>query len=124
MGFLETDGSARAASRAGWRGLQARGGRPQQVPEGRPRGRPDKMPDALAALVRDEDDGSPRRNDGSRIAPLVREWLMDLQVLGRSPRTIRWYEQKVNTYLRESAIASLEELTAFEFKRYPAQAFR
>jgi hypothetical protein len=29
------------------------------------------------------------------LRPLLREWLLDLQVLGRSPRTLRWYEQKV-----------------------------
>ncbi len=42
-------------------------------------------------------------------------------MLGRSQRTIGWYEQKINTYLRASGIAWLEQLTAFEFKRYLAE---
>jgi site-specific recombinase XerD len=121
MGFSETDRSARAATRPSWAGLQARGGRPEQVPAGRARARPDEVLDPLAALVRDEDEGSRQSRDRTPIRPVVREWLMDLQVLGRSERTINWYEQKINTYLRDSGIASLEELTAFEFKRYLAE---
>ncbi len=121
MGFSETDGAARAASRSSWRALQARGGRPQRVPDGRLRGRSDEMPDPLAALVSDEEDASQQPRDKTLIKPVVREWLMDLQVMGRSQRTTSWYEQKVNTFIRESGITSLEELTVVEFKQYLAE---
>ncbi len=121
MGFSETDGPPRAASRSSWGALQARGGRPQRVPDGRHRGRADEMPDPLATLVSDEEDGSERPRDKTLIKPVVREWLMDLQVMGRSQRTISWYEQKVNTFIRESGITSLEQLTVVEFKQYLAE---
>ncbi len=54
------------------------------------------------------------------VEPLVREWLMDLRVLGRSPRTIAWYAQKMSWYLRNGGAQRLEELTTFELKRYLA----
>jgi hypothetical protein len=43
---------------------------------------------------------------GTRLEPLVREWLMDLQVLGCSPKTIKWYRQKMDWYLRHSGAQS------------------
>jgi site-specific recombinase XerD len=54
------------------------------------------------------------------MGPVVREWLMDLQVLGRSSQTIRWYAQKIDAYQR-TGVRTLQELTAFEFKRYIAE---
>ena len=51
------------------------------------------------------------------LRPLLREWLLDLQVLGRSPRTMRWYEQKVQWYLENGGVQTLEELNGFELKR-------
>jgi hypothetical protein len=45
---------------------------------------------------------------------------MDLRVLGRSPKTIAWYAQKVDWYLRNGGASTLEEFTAFEVKRYLA----
>ena len=35
-------------------------------------------------------------NGGTSLEPLVREWLLDLQVLGRSPKTIDWYRKHVH----------------------------
>jgi integrase/recombinase XerD len=76
-------------------------------------------PDTLAGLAEPED----RRpvGQGTRMQPLVREWLMDLQVLGRSPRTIRWYQQKMDWYLGHGGVQTLQELTSYEVKRYLAE---
>ena len=30
-----------------------------------------------------------------RLEPLVAEYLLDLQVMGRSPRTLAWYREKL-----------------------------
>jgi integrase len=56
-----------------------------------------------------------------RLEPLVLEWLLDLQVMGRSQRTLDWYSQKMRWYLQHGEAQSLGELTAFELKRYLAQ---
>jgi integrase/recombinase XerD len=56
-----------------------------------------------------------------RLEPLVREWLLDLQVLGRSRTTIDWYAQKMRWYLEHGEARTLGELTAFELKRYLAE---
>jgi integrase len=55
------------------------------------------------------------------VAALVREWLLDLKVSSRSPRTIRWYEQKMHGYAKAGGAKSLEELTPYELKRYIAE---
>jgi integrase/recombinase XerD len=52
------------------------------------------------------------------LVAVAREWLLDLRVMGRSPRTIGFYDQKLKQYLRESAATRLSDLTAFELKRY------
>jgi site-specific recombinase XerD len=52
------------------------------------------------------------------LAAVAREWLLELRVMGRSPRTIGFYDQKLKQYLRESAVTRLSDLTAFEIKRY------
>jgi site-specific recombinase XerD len=52
------------------------------------------------------------------LAAVAREWLLDLRVMGRSPRTIGFYDQKLKQFLRESAATRLTDLTAFELKRY------
>jgi site-specific recombinase XerD len=49
---------------------------------------------------------------------LVLEWLLELKVMGRSPRTIEWYAQKMRSYLAASIATKLCELTAFELKRF------
>jgi hypothetical protein len=34
-----------------------------------------------------------------RLTSLASEWILDLRVLGRSPRTIGWYEQKIDAFI-------------------------
>jgi site-specific recombinase XerD len=48
----------------------------------------------------------------------VREWLVELRMMGRSPRTIEWYRQKRDWYLGTGQAQSLQEFTAYELKRY------
>ena len=55
-----------------------------------------------------------------RLEPLAREWLLDLQVTGRSSKTIRWYEQKIRWYLQSGGAETLEQVNGFELKRYLA----
>ena len=100
MGLSETDGSSRGAAPSTWAGLRARGGRPESVPDRRAHRQ--STPDPLAALAGEEEaaataDRAREPQSQTRIKAAVREWLMDLQVLGRSQRTIRWYEQKIHT---------------------------
>jgi len=53
-----------------------------------------------------------------KLGALVAEWMQELKVMGRSPRTIAWYEQKMSWYMRhEGGPATLDLLTAFELKR-------
>jgi site-specific recombinase XerD len=53
-----------------------------------------------------------------RIAGLVREWLAELKVMGRSEQTIKWYQQKMDWYLaQEGGPATLDGLTSAEVKR-------
>ena len=62
--------------------------------------------------------GSSRRTAAPRIAPLVREWLAELKVMGRSEQTIKWYRQKMEWYLEhEGGPATLDGLTSGEVKR-------
>ena len=56
-----------------------------------------------------------------RLESLVREWLLDLQVLGRSRTTIDWYEQKLRWYLQHGEASTLDQLTGFELKRFLAE---
>ena len=52
------------------------------------------------------------------IAPLVKEWLMELKVMGRSPDTIDWYRKKMAWYLaHEGGPDGLEGLNGYELKR-------
>jgi site-specific recombinase XerD len=55
-----------------------------------------------------------------RLEPLVREWLLELQVLGRSPKTIDWYRKHVHGYFQERSVRTLDQLTAAELKGYLA----
>src|SRR5438094_2272491 len=53
-----------------------------------------------------------------RLQPLIAEWLLELRVMGRSQRTIDWYQQKMTWYLEhEGGPQTLDRLTAFELKR-------
>ncbi len=56
----------------------------------------------------------------TNLEPLVREWLLDLQVLGRSPKTIDWYRKHVRGYFQERSVRTLDQLTAAELKGYLA----
>jgi len=67
---------------------------------------------------------------GARVQPLrglhpvralLREWLLELKVMGRSQRTIDWYQQKMDWYRRSGGVENLEELNAFELKRFLAE---
>jgi len=62
--------------------------------------------------------GSSRRATAPPIASLVREWLAELKVMGRSEQTIKWYRQKMEFYLEhEGGPATLDGLTSGEVKR-------
>ncbi len=67
---------------------------------------------------------------GARVQPLrglhpvralLREWLLELKVMGRSSRTIDWYQQKMDWYRRSGGVENLEQLNAFELKRFLAE---
>jgi integrase/recombinase XerD len=91
-------------------------------------GRPSaQVPQALAAAS--EAPAPARRGPGPQAASeslegdpslvaLTREWLLELKVMGRSPRTIKWYTQKLDWYRRTGQAQQLSQLTAFELKRY------
>jgi integrase len=118
LGFSKTVGVPRAAP-GGSRGLREDpGGRPRRVPG-------DRLPSAAEAPETPEVLVEPAELRpapvATRIEPPIREWLMDLQVLGRSPRTIGWYRQKMDWYLRHGGVQGLEELTAYELKRHVAE---
>ena len=55
------------------------------------------------------------------VRALLREWLLELKVMGRSQRTIDWYQQKMDWYRRTGGVENLEELNAFELKRFLAE---
>jgi site-specific recombinase XerD len=62
--------------------------------------------------------GASRRTTAPPIARLVREWLAELKVMGRSEETIKWYRQKMEWYLaHEGGPATLDGLTSAEVKR-------
>lgn len=44
-----------------------------------------------------------REATGAHLEALVREWLADLQIQGRSEQTIDWYRRNVNGHLRGGA---------------------
>ena len=99
---------------------------PKALP-GRPRVMPEKL--LRPMVIPDVDDetevvGSRQAaSDGqreARLEPLVREWLLDLQVLGRSPKTIDWYRKHMRGYLQERPARTLDQLTAAELKVYLA----
>jgi integrase len=83
--------------------LDPGGHRPQQPGHGLPAG-PGTDADPAASRV--------------RLASLASEWILDLRVLGRSPRTIGWYQQKIDAFITATGAVSLADLTAFELKRY------
>ena len=88
-------------------------------PEG-VRGRPQNVLPASIPRPLAESRLEPAAEHGGDVAleALVREWLLELKVMGRSPRTIEWYAQKMRSYLAASNATRLSELTAFELKRF------
>jgi site-specific recombinase XerD len=46
--------------------------------------------------------------------------MRDLRLMGRSPRTLHWYEQKMDAFLKDTALGNLDELGAPELKGYLA----
>ena len=84
---------------------------------------------ALAPRVPVDDDGqepaplraqtrSHNASDDFRLEALVREWLLELRMMGRRPRTIEWYRQKMAWYLKTGQAETLGQLTTYELKRY------
>jgi integrase len=84
------------------------------------RGRPRNVLPASIPRPLAESRLEPAAEQGGDVAleALVREWLLELKVMGRSPRTIDWYAQKMRSYLAASNVTRLSELTAFELKRF------
>src|SRR5439155_3925280 len=101
-------------------------GGPKGLP-GRPRAVQEKLLRPIA-IAKDADEETaafalPAAANGhaeTRLEPLVREWLLDLQVLGRSPKTIDWYRKHMNGYFRERLASSLDQVRAAELKGYLA----
>lgn len=93
------------------------GGRPRLIPEGGFADLVGIQPEPLRSLV----EGERQPATGARLELLVREWLTDLAVLGRSERTIGWYQQKMRQYMATGGPSTLPELTAFELKRFLAE---
>jgi len=88
-------------------------------PKGLPR-RPRAVQEKLlrpVVIASDADEGG---HAATMLEPLVREWLLDLQVLGRSPKTIDWYRKQVHGYFLERSVRTLDQLTAEELKGYLA----
>ena len=51
---------------------------------------------------------------------LANQWVSDLRMQGRSPRTIDWYRQKIEAYLAHAGARTLSELTAESLREYVA----
>ncbi|HVC77548.1 MAG TPA: site-specific integrase, partial [Candidatus Micrarchaeaceae archaeon] len=106
---------------------------PEPVLGHRPRAKPGAQPGRpsarLVGYAPEVDDGdlapvvalrapSHRPAGTQRMAGLVREWLAELKVMGRSEQTIKWYRQKMEWYLdHESGPGTLDGLTSAEVKR-------
>jgi integrase len=112
LGFLKTVGVARdvAPMRAGGR-PSVRANRPRQSRNVAVEARLPSDAVPVAAMER----------EAVPLEPLLREWLMELKVMGRAPRTIEWYEEKFHWFLRHGQAQCLHELTAYELKRYVAE---
>jgi integrase len=126
LGFSQTTGAPKYAKPLeGPLGFLAVGG-PRGLP-GRPRAVQEKLLRPIV-IARNADEETvtpalpaPENGHGeTRLEPLVREWLLDLQVLGRSPKTIDWYRKHIHGYFQESAARTLDQLTAAGLKGYLA----
>jgi integrase len=116
LGLLETIGVASSRSRRRSVAPSDTGGRPRQQATGaRPRSTGEDREPLRTGLTAAEYGPEPER---SSLEPLVREWLLELKMMGRSGRTIEWYRQKMAWYLKNGQAQTLGELTAFELKLY------
>jgi Phage integrase, N-terminal SAM-like domain len=91
---------------------------PLRVLPGRVSGRPKPRPRGYGAPVADlaaAPAGAPREH---RLKALASEWLLNLRVEGRSPRTLRWYRHHIDAYLGAGGVDDLSSLTAAELRRY------
>jgi hypothetical protein len=90
-GFLETVGVAPASGRRRGASLGDAGGRPRLTARS-PRAAADgqEPPPSRRAHSRRHDEP-----DDRHLEPIVREWLVELRMMGRSPRTIEWYRHEV-----------------------------
>jgi site-specific recombinase XerD len=107
-GFSKTGRAAQKASTARWSG-----GRPAAVVARKQEARPQRP----APELRQVDAGDAR---DFRLAPLVAEWLLDLQVIGRSERTLTWYREKMDGFVEASGVETLGDLTALALKSHMA----
>jgi hypothetical protein len=114
MGFSKTVGVPPARGGGTSLALGNAGGRPRL---------------AVAPRVPVEDDGqepaplraqtrSHNASDDFHLEALVGEWLLELRMMGRRPRTIEWYRQKMAWYLKTDQAETLGQLTTNELKRY------
>jgi Phage integrase, N-terminal SAM-like domain len=91
---------------------------PLRVLPGRVGGRPKPRPRGYGAPVAElaaAPAGAPREH---RLTALASEWLLNLRVEGRSPRTLRWYRHHIDAYLGAGGVDDLSSLTAAELRRY------
>jgi hypothetical protein len=95
LGFSKTVGVALGGPDRLNRGLP---GRPRLLPDTAMRTSPALLPALTAGDGTDEPAVAAR--GPHRLEPLVCEWLMDLQVAGRSSKTIRWYEAAPDDHRR------------------------
>ena len=116
LGFSKTVGVASGIPGRVNRGLP---GRPRLLLDSAMRPVPASPSTLTAAGVADEPSVAARGQH--RLDTLVREWLLDLEVGGRSSKTMRWYEQKIRWYLQSAGAETLEQLNGFELKRYLAE---
>src|ERR1700682_709279 len=125
LGFSQTTGAPKYA-----RPLEGPlGFLPVAGPKGLP-GRPRAVQEKLLrpiAIPKDADEetaapalAAANGHGETRLEPLVREWLLDLQVLGRSPKTTDWYRKHIHGYFQERSVRTLDQLTAAELKGYLA----
>jgi site-specific recombinase XerD len=119
LGFSQSPGVPGSSSRRARRGPQRPPGRPGRISRDKIPSRDNTVPDLVGGLLERE---AENRTDatGAPLEPLVREWLADLQIQGRSDQTIDWYRRRMNGYLRGGGAQTLDQLTGSELKRYLA----
>ncbi len=121
LGFSQSVGVAGRAPGSTRRASQRPPGRPGLLSGDRLLVLHGETPDSLGGLPE-----SAERPEGTSPALelLVREWLSDLKIQGRSEQTIDWYRQKMTRYLQGGGAGTLAELTGVELKRYLADLQR